>query len=75
MCTQFVWDLGRAEQVVVGQVLESKASAFEGSSNYSLLWHHFSVSRFKQRQMIAMGDMANEPAPPGSPVTHSVSTW
>lgn len=47
--------------------------AFEGNSSYSLLGWHFSVSGFKQRQMIAVEDMANELAPSGSPVTHTMS--
>lgn len=33
---------------------------------------HFSVSGFKQRQMRTPEDMDNEPAPSGSPVTHTV---
>lgn len=39
--------------------------AFEGNSNYSLLGRHFSVSGFKQRQMIAVEDTANELLPLG----------
>ena len=69
---QFGWDTDRVEHVVMPQV-QKAMPAFEGNSNYSLLGQHFSVSEFKQRQMIAVEDMANEPAPSGSPVTHTVS--
>lgn len=51
---------------------QNAVPAFEGSSRYSLWRQHFSVSGFKHRQMIAIEDMANEPAPSGSPVTHTV---
>lgn len=69
MNIRFGWNMDRA---VMPQV-QKAIPAFEGNSNYSLLGWHFSVSGFKQRQMIAVEDMANEPAPSGSPVTHTVS--
>lgn len=69
---QFGWDTDRVEHVVMPQV-QKATPTFEGNSDYSLLGQHFSVSEFKQRQMIAVEDMANEPAPSGSPVTHTAS--
>ena len=68
----FGWDVDRVEYVVMPQV-QKAIPAFEGNSNYSLLGWHFSVSGFKERQMIPVEIMANEPAPSGSPVTHTVS--
>lgn len=47
--------------------------AFEGRSNHCLSGWYFSVSGFSQRKMIAVEDVAKEPAPFGSLETHTVS--